>query len=749
MATNQFVARNGIISLSDEQITGSLFVSGTIVQITGSLNVLGGITGSLLGTAISASYAVSSSFSQTASYAVVFPYSGSAQITGSLSVSGSVNITGSLALNQATAPATNSPILTVTGNVSASSALAQGTIFTPTLTAAANNDVLVGLDIAPTFTTGSFTGVTNYAARIRGTTNTNFFSSGNVGINQSTDAGYKLDVNGIARISGVLTLSSTITNGTYTYTLPGATGTLALTSQLNSGTVTSVAALTLGTTGTDLSSTVANGTTTPVITLNVPTASATNRGALSSADWTTFNNKQSALSGTGIVKSVSGTISYLTDNSGNWNTAYGWGNWASNFGSSAGTIAQGNDSRINNGQTAYSWGNPSGVYLPLAGGTLTGALSGISASFSGNFSLPSYSTTTSTAQIGSMQFIPYVFNNTAITDNIVYNSGYKYVANGYGTDIHLNDGSGNIVFLHAANGTAGSAATMIYSLTLLNSGAATFASTLAVQGTTASSSYTTGALVVSGGVGIAGALNGTSASFTTAGGTPLTLTSSNTTATYLAMINTSTGGVEWDIASVGTSGNFTINQSGVGTPLTIAKSTGAATFSSDIYSGRKIYIAAYPGYGSGNADFYYNQTSGNVVFNQGINTQTNLSANGTLSVTGAATFASLGTGTVYSNGGTLTNTNPSDRRLKQNITPITYGLNEVLQLNPVSFDWKNDNNKNKQFGFIAQEVQEVMPEAVIQGEYLGLEKDAIYTALVNAIKEQQAQIEELKSLINK
>jgi hypothetical protein len=58
-----------------------------------------------------------------------------------------------------------------------------------------------------------------------------------------------------------------------------------------SGTVTSVSALTLGTTGTDLSSTVANGTTTPVITLNVPTASATNRGALSSADWTTFNNK--------------------------------------------------------------------------------------------------------------------------------------------------------------------------------------------------------------------------------------------------------------------------------------------------------------------------------------------------------------------------------------------------------------------------------------------------------------------------
>ena len=62
-----------------------------------------------------------------------------------------------------------------------------------------------------------------------------------------------------------------------------------------SGSVTNVAALTLGTSGTDLSSSVANGTTTPAITLNVPTASAANRGALSAADWSTFNGKQAAL----------------------------------------------------------------------------------------------------------------------------------------------------------------------------------------------------------------------------------------------------------------------------------------------------------------------------------------------------------------------------------------------------------------------------------------------------------------------
>ena len=79
------------------------------------------------------------------------------------------------------------------------------------------------------------------------------------------------------------------------------------------GTVTSVSALTLGTTGTDLTSTVANSTTTPVITLNVPTASASNRGALSSADWSIFNAKQPALNGTGFVKISGTTISY--DNS--------------------------------------------------------------------------------------------------------------------------------------------------------------------------------------------------------------------------------------------------------------------------------------------------------------------------------------------------------------------------------------------------------------------------------------------------
>ena len=142
-----------------------------------------------------------------------------------------------------------------------------------------------------------------------------------------------------------LTLTTTGTSGAAT--LVGATLNIPQYTDAYTGTVTSVSALTIGTSGTDLSSTVANSTTTPVITLNVPTASATNRGALSSADWTTFNSKQ-------------GTITLTTT------------------GTSGAATFTSNTLNIPNYGSALSG------YLPLTGGTLTGALGGTSAVFSGS-----------------------------------------------------------------------------------------------------------------------------------------------------------------------------------------------------------------------------------------------------------------------------------------------------------------------------------------------------------------------------
>jgi hypothetical protein len=64
--------------------------------------------------------------------------------------------------------ATPTAIIHSVGSVTASGAIARGNFLQPTLVAAANNDVLVGLDVAPTFTTGAFTGVTALAIRSSG-----------------------------------------------------------------------------------------------------------------------------------------------------------------------------------------------------------------------------------------------------------------------------------------------------------------------------------------------------------------------------------------------------------------------------------------------------------------------------------------------------------------------------------------------------------------------------------------------------
>jgi hypothetical protein len=103
------------------------------------------------------------------------------------------------------------------------------------------------------------------------------------------------------------------------------------------GTVTSVAALTIGTTGTDLSSTVANSTTTPVITLNVPNASASNRGALTSTDWSTFNGKQDQITAGTTSQYYRGDKTFQTLDK----TAVGLGNVANADTTNAANIATG------------------------------------------------------------------------------------------------------------------------------------------------------------------------------------------------------------------------------------------------------------------------------------------------------------------------------------------------------------------------------------------------------------------------
>ena len=92
---------------------------------------------------------------------------------------------------------------------------------------------------------------------------------------------------------------------------------------------------------------------------------------------------------------------------------------------------------------------------------------------------------------------------------------------------------------------------------------------------------------------------------------------------------------------------------------------------------------------------------------------------------------------------------PSDRKYKENIKPIESALDKAMQLQGVTFDWKDSESIleiKEDIGFIAQDVQEVLPELVRDNGKgnLSLRYQGITPILLEAIKELKAEIEELK-----
>jgi hypothetical protein len=95
---------------------------------------------------------------------------------------------------------------------------------------------------------------------------------------------------------------------------------------------------------------------------------------------------------------------------------------------------------------------------------------------------------------------------------------------------------------------------------------------------------------------------------------------------------------------------------------------------------------------------------------------------------------------------------PSDIRLKENIKPIESALDKVSKLQGVTFDWKKSDSIldiKKDVGFIAQDVQKVVPELVRENSdgMLSMRHQGITPILLEAIKELKAEIEYLKKKI--
>jgi len=107
----------------------------------------------------------------------------------------------------------------------------------------------------------------------------------------------------------------------------------------------------------------------------------------------------------------------------------------------------------------------------------------------------------------------------------------------------------------------------------------------------------------------------------------------------------------------------------------------------------------------------------------------------------------------------------SDRKFKKNIKPMNGILDKVMLLNPVTYEMRTNEydfmnfNEGKQYGLIAQELEEVFPELVKDGvhpgaeeedapvEYKGIDYIPLTAILIEAVQEQQKTIEQLNARI--
>ena len=492
-----------------------------------------------------------------------------------------------------------------------------------------------------------------------------------------------------------------------TYTFPDATGTVALVGGSGVGTVTSVAALTLGTTGADLSSTVATGTTTPVITLQVPTASAANRGALSSADWSTFNGKQGTIALTTTGTSGAATFSANTLNIPN----YADGGVLSL--SAIGAVPNANAATItgtvlNLQPASASFGGvvTTGVQTFAGAKTLTGALSGTSATFSSSVSIG-----------GADQGYQLDVKRTSTGD-----STFDTVANFYKASTH-NTGlllrlKNTIVDLAANNITGGggpsagmsfsvsSGGTISTALTLASTGAATFSSSV-----TATAFIPSGATVPTNGMYLSAA---NTLDFAT--NTTNRLSIASTGAATFSSTNAKTNTGNWHE----TISDTTSMAAGVGGGISF---TGYKTGT----SAQGLY-AAIDGYKT-------NATAGNELggFRIWTSNGTNLVKQLDITDTGAATFSSSVTATSFFESSSI----KGKDIIKTN--PLTN-----LNLDVIQYTRKTDESKDVRYGYSAEQIHSLMPE-LTDKDVTAVKYLDVHTILIAQL---QQEIRELKAKLN-
>jgi hypothetical protein len=244
---------------------------------------------------------------------------------------------------------------------------------------------------------------------------------------------------------------------------------------------------------------------------------------------------------------------------------------------------------------------------------------------------------------------------------------------------------------------------------------------------------------VGGSLGLGGQVGGDETPFGLISGRKENGTSGNY-AGYLAFATQNSGAAIAERARIDSSGNFMIGATSSGNKLLVAGTGTIANFTaSGKSSSSQIQIQADNGAGF-NARIYMECPGSNAGGFGYIRSNSRL----------YAWNQTEDSGPYLSANGTSWTTN-SDARLKTNVQTLGYGLTSVLALLPKEYEYKVDEGK-KCFGFIAQDVVNVIPELVDapedSSEMMGIEYQAIIPVLVKAIQEQQAIIESLKARLD-
>jgi hypothetical protein len=91
----------------------------------------------------------------------------------------------------------------------------------------------------------------------------------------------------------------------------------------------------------------------------------------------------------------------------------------------------------------------------------------------------------------------------------------------------------------------------------------------------------------------------------------------------------------------------------------------------------------------------------------------------------------------------------SDARLKANIISLGATLSKLLQIDGKTYTMKKDANHKKKIGLLAQDIEKVFPELVTEtNDIKSVNYQGLVPVLINAMKEQQDEIDELKALVN-